>query len=103
MGFKRIMAKRPVEGEIIRVRLPEGKQMLGTIEELLGASRFKVMCKDGKLRMCRIPGKFRKRVNVRIGDIVIVVPWDVESDEKGDIIWIYNKTHAAWLREKGHI
>ena len=96
--------RKPAETEgPIRVRLPRGKQVLGVLEELLGASRFKVNCKDGKLRLCRIPGKFRKRVNVRVGDIVLVEPWDIEPDEKGDIVWIYNRTHADWLRNKGHI
>ena len=94
--------KPPMEGPI-RVRMPRGTQVLGTIEELLGASRFKVACRDGKLRLCRIPGKFRKRVNVRVNDVVLVEPWDIEPEEKGDIVWIYNKTHAAWLRNKGHI
>jgi len=30
------------------------------------------------------------------------VPWEIESDEKGDIVWIYNRTQMAWLRNKGH-
>lgn len=88
--------------EVIRVRLPRGKEILGEIEEMLGASRLKVKCKDGILRMCRIPGRFRKRINMRVGDIVIVEPWDIEND-KGDVIWIYSRTHAAWLRNNGHI
>ncbi|RLJ07305.1 MAG: translation initiation factor eIF-1A [Candidatus Aenigmatarchaeota archaeon] len=91
------------EEEPIRVRLPEGKQVLGIVEELLGASRFRVSCKDGHTRICRIPGKFRKRANISVGDIVLVEPWDVESEEKGDILWIYTKTHANWLRQKGYI
>jgi translation initiation factor 1A len=81
--------------------MPRGKEVLCTIDEILGASRFKVTCKDGKSRMCRIPGKFRKRVRVRVGDIAIVEPWDIEPDTKGDIVWIYNKTHAAVLRQRG--
>jgi translation initiation factor 1A len=89
--------------EPIRVRTPRAGEILGTIEELLGASRFNVKCTDGKKRLCRIPGKFRKRINVRIGDIVLVTPWDVESDTKGDIEWIYTRTQAEWLRSRGFI
>ena len=77
--------------------------MIGIIEELLGASRFIVQCVDGQKRMCRIPGKFRKRIRISVGDAVIVEPWEIEPKEKGDIVWIYSKTHAAWLREKGHL
>ncbi|MEM5797893.1 MAG: translation initiation factor eIF-1A [Candidatus Aenigmatarchaeota archaeon] len=91
-----------VEEEPIRVRLPEGRQVLGVIEEMLG-SRFKVACTDGYKRICRIPGKFRKKANINIGDVVLIEPWEVESTEKGDILWIYTKTHATWLRNKGYI
>ena len=94
---------RPLEpGQPIRVRLPRGEEMLGEIDQILGASRFKIACKDGKTRLCRIPGKFRRRIKVRAGDIVIVKPWQVEGDEKGDIVWIYNKTQMNWLRKKGY-
>lgn len=92
-----------MEEEVIRVRTPRPPELLGTIEELLGASRFKITCTDGKLRMCRIPGRFRKRIKVGVGDIVLITPWPVEGDEKGDIVWIYNKTHANWLKNKGFI
>ena len=91
------------EQEQIRVRLPRMGEILGEVEEILGASRFRIHCKDGNTRMCRIPGKFRKRVNVYVGDVVIVEPWSIEGDVKGDIKWIYNKTHANWLRRKGFI
>ncbi|MBI4173655.1 MAG: translation initiation factor eIF-1A [Candidatus Aenigmarchaeota archaeon] len=90
----------PDQEGVIRVRLPRKGEVLGYIDELLGASRFRVTCKDGHQRMCRIPGKFRKRIKIRVGDIVLIEPWTVESDAKGDIIWIYNKTHAEWLRKR---
>jgi translation initiation factor 1A len=88
--------------EPIRVRLPRGKEMFGEIEQIMGASRFRINCKDGKTRMCRIPGKFRRRIKVKAGDIVIIEPWTIEGDEKGDIVWIYNKTQMAWLRKNGY-
>ena len=88
--------------EPIRVRLPEGRQVLGTVEELLG-SRFRVLCTDGNRRICRIPGRFRKKTNINVGDVVLVEPWEVESAQKGDIIYIYTKTHISWLRKKGYI
>ncbi len=89
--------------EPVRVRLPRGDEVIGEIEELLGASRFKVRCQDGKIRTCRIPGKFRKRIRISIGDLVIVKPWSIEPDTKGDIEWIYTKTNAIWLRNKGYV
>lgn len=94
--------ERSQEG-IVRVRLPKNDEILCVIEELLGASRFRTVCKDGNKRICRIPGKFRKRINLRVGDIVLVKPWDIEPKERGDIIWIYSKTHANWLKRMGLI
>ena len=88
--------------EVIRVRLPRNSEVLGTIVEILGGSRLKVECIDEKMRICRIPGKFRKRLRLRSGDKVIVKPWEVQGDEKGDISWIYNKTQAAWLVKNGY-
>ena len=94
------LSKRVEEGPV-RVKLPRGKQVLGEVVELLGASRFRIACKDGKERVCRMPGKFRRRIRVRVGDAVIIEPWDIEPDTKGDVVWIYNKTHCAWLKRKG--
>jgi len=83
--------------ETIRVRLPRGGEILGTIVEILGGSRLRVDCKDGNIRVCRIPGRFRRRLHLRVGDKVIIKPWEVQGDEKGDEAWIYNRTQATWL------
>lgn len=89
--------------EIMRVRLPRGNEVLGEIEEMLGASRFRISCHDGNKRICRIPGRFRRRIKIRLGDIVIVKPWSIQSDEKGDVVWVYNRTQASWLAKKGYL
>jgi translation initiation factor 1A len=102
MAYKRPFKPRRAPDGPIRVRMPRGAELLGEIIELLGASRFKIACKDGVVRICRIPGKFRKRIKVRSGDWVIMKPWSIEP-EKGDIVWIYTKTQANWLRRKGII
>lgn len=91
------------EQEPIRVRLPRGKQVLGIIEEMLGGSRFRVHCKDGKTRLCRIPGASRRGMWIRVNNIVIIEPWDIEPDEKGDIIWCYTRSQADNLRRRGFL
>lgn len=88
--------------EIVRVRMPRGKEQFGRIEEMLGGSRFMVKCKDGEKRICRIPGKFRRRIKLKVDDVVLIKPWEVEP-EKGDIVWIYNKTRSNWIKKKGYI
>jgi len=83
----------------IRIRLPRKGEIFGVADQLLGASRIKVVCADGKSRMGRIPGKIRKRLWIRTGDLVIVKPWSFQ-DEKADIIWRYTKTQATNLSRK---
>ncbi|MCC7570034.1 translation initiation factor eIF-1A [Candidatus Micrarchaeota archaeon] len=89
--------------EIVRVRLPRNGELLGLVVMLTGGSRLQVDCTDGKTRMCRIPGKFRRDIWVRANDYVIVKPWPIQADERGDIIWRYTKLQADWLKKKGHL
>ncbi|MEK6852929.1 MAG: translation initiation factor IF-1A, partial [Nanoarchaeota archaeon] len=75
------------EEEISRVRIPRGKEVLGVLEQRLGASRMLVKCFDGNSRVCRIPGRFKRRLWIREGDIVLVEPWEFDSTKRGDIIF----------------
>jgi translation initiation factor 1A len=89
------------EEEILRTPYPNKKagEMFGIADQLLGASRIKVMCADGKSRMGRIPGKIRKRMWIREGDLVIIKPWEFQ-DDKADIKYRYTKTQASYLSRK---
>jgi len=92
-----------MEGETIRVRTPRGTELTGTVFEVLGGSRFKVECSDEKERICRIPGSSKRRMYIKIGDVVLVRPWDVQGDERGDIIWRYKPAQVNWLTKKGFL
>lgn len=92
-----------LEEEIARIRIPKSGEILGVAVATLGAGKLTVECDDGFTRLCRIPGKIRKRVWVRVGDLVIVEPWKVQSNERADIVWRYTRTQADWLRKKGYI
>ena len=85
------------------MRTPRGKEVLGTITEIFGGSRLHVACTDSKVRMCRIPGKFRKRITIHPGDVVLIIPWEVEADAKGDVEWIYTPNQARWLKSRGFL
>jgi translation initiation factor 1A len=93
--------KKPAQDGFVRLRLPnKGKgEIFSIAEQLLGASRIKVMCEDGKSRMGRIPGKIKKRMWIREGDLLIVRPWEFQ-DDKADIIYRYTKTQASSLKRK---
>lgn len=73
------------------------------VEQMMGASRMRVSCKDNKIRLCRIPGKLKRRIWIKEGDIVIVRPWAVQGDEKGDIVWRYTKPQVDRLMNRGVI
>lgn len=90
--------------ELVRVRLPRERlgEMFAIADQLLGASRIKVMCADGKSRLGRIPGKLRKRMWIREGDLLIVKPWEFQS-EKANILYRYTKTQSTYLSRKGKI
>lgn len=88
---------------IQRVRLPKGREVLGVLEQRLGSSRSRVRCLDGKERICRIPGRLRRRLWVREKDIVIVEPWEYDGDIKGDIVHKYRFNQVYWLKKKGYL
>lgn len=89
--------------EILRIRTPKEGEILGLVIEMLGTGKLRVECEDGFTRICRIPGKMRKRVWVRNGDLVLIEPWKVQEKERADIAWRYSKTQANWLKRKGII
>lgn len=91
------------EIEISRTRIPRNNEILGTVEIMLGGDKMRVKCNDGNTRICRIPGKLRKRVWIRVGDLVLVEPWSTQSNERADIIFRYTSTQANWLRRKNFI
>ncbi len=60
------------------------------------------MCEDGVSRLGRIPGKIKKRMWIREGDLLIVKPWEFQKD-KADIIFRFTKTEASYLSRRGLI
>jgi len=89
---------------LLRVRLPQGQEVLGIVQQRLGASRMRVLCLDGKERICRIPGRLRRELWVRENDVVIVEPWELGGDDKGDIVFKYRgKAEVDYLKKKGYL
>ena len=105
MGKKKEDQERQetIEDEIRRTRLPRGNQVIGILERRVGGSRNIVRCMDGKTRNCRIPGRLKRKLWVREGDILLIEPWELSGDEKGDIIFKYRPTQIPILRQKGYL
>ena len=90
------------DGQVIRARIPrkQNGDILGRVTQILGNSRMRVRCADGVERLARIRGKLQKRMWTRLGDIVIVQPWEFQP-ERCDIVHRYRRREAAWLERKG--
>ncbi|HDI32000.1 MAG TPA: translation initiation factor IF-1A [Thermofilum sp.] len=99
---KRKRIKEP-ESEEVPLPSPEEGTMLGVIQQFLGYDRARVLCVDGKIRLCRIPGKYKKRMWMRIGDVVLVSPWDFQKDTRGDIIFRYRGSDLQKLEKEGYL
>ena len=96
------MAYTPPEQPMIRVRLPQGKEVLGIVQQRLGGSRMRVLCLDGKERICRIPGRLRRALWVRANNVVLIEPWELGGDEKGDVVYKYrSRAEVEFLKKKG--
>jgi len=79
--------------------LPGEDELLG----LLGYDRVSVKCSDGNERLCRIRGSMKRRVWIKVGDIVLASPWEFQSESRGDILWRYTQSQAERLHSKGYL
>jgi len=103
MSVKKVQEERQEQlaEEIRRVKVPRGRQVFGIVDRLLGGTRMRVKCMDGKLRVCRIPGRFKRMLWVREGDTVLVEPWELSGNERGDVLFKYSRSQLQYMRNKG--
>jgi translation initiation factor 1A len=99
MGKKKVLSE---EDMAKRLYIPTEGQVLGRVVQQLGYDRFKVRCQDGQERNVRIRGKLKRRAWTRVGDWVLVEPWDFQS-ERGNILWRYTRGQVELLRSRGYI
>jgi len=99
------MGKRKIthERNYNRLVLPTGSDVFGIAVKMLGADRIMVRCQDGKERLCRIRGKMKRRVWIRDGDVVLVSPWDFQTETRGDIFFRYRQNQVSWLRDHNYL
>jgi len=99
VGKKKVLS----EGDLREMVMPDEGQLLGVVTQMLGYDRLMVRCGDGHDRVCRIRGKMKRRVWIKVSDVVLVAPWDFQGDTRGDILWRYTESQANWLRNQGRI
>ena len=109
--IKRGKGYRPPE-EIVpsRIKMPNRRmgEMFGRVVDIYGNERMEIFCEDGQHRIGRIRGKIKKRVWIRKGDLVVVNPWEFETEVKGklgkcEITWRYLRNEISWLTRNRRI
>lgn len=92
------------EGEGIgRVREPEGDEVLGIVLRKEGGGKYRVYCTDERERICRIPGSKKRGIWVKRDSVVLVDPWKIQGDEKGDIVHSYSNAQTRWLEDRNYL
>jgi translation initiation factor 1A len=43
----------------------------------------------------------RRRLWAKPGNLVLVKPWIVQSNERADVIWKYSRAQSQWIKRKG--
>jgi len=94
--------QNPEESVVTRAPLPKGEEIIGIVEERHGGNKMKVSCLDGKDRVCRVPGRLKRKLWLRPADVVIVQPWEFDK-LKADVILKYKPAQIAWLKRSGHL
>jgi translation initiation factor 1A len=86
-----------------RVREPEGKEVLGVVLRKEGGGKYRVYCTDENERICRIPGSKKRGLFVKRDSVVLVEPWKIQGDEKGDIVHSYSNAETRWLEDHDYL
>ena len=102
-GDCKIRQKRsPHESYLKEMVMPQSGELFGRVIKLVGGDNIIVKSSDGRIRTCRIRGKIKRKMWIRDNDLVLIAPWDFQSD-KADIIWRYISAHADKLEQDGHL
>ena len=83
-----------------RVKMPRGKEVIGMVIQRLGGNRMEIKTTSGKKMNCRVPGRFKRSMWLKVRDIVLIEPWE-HDESKGDVIFKYNFSAISQLRKRG--
>lgn len=100
MDKKKKLADLQNQEQTTRARMPKNEQFIGVVEKRLGGSRMNIKGVDGRQIMARVPGRAKKFLWIREGDIVLLEPWELDKD-KADLIYKYKPNEIKQLEKKG--
>jgi len=82
----------------------EDGEEYGVVLKLLGCDNILVFCLDGVRRQCRIRGKLKCKVWIRVGDTVLISLREFSTEDKvADVIHKYQDEEVRQLRKFGEI
>lgn len=84
------------------LEVPEDNESIGQVTRANGNGRFSVRCIDGVTRLGILRGTMRKRVWIHRLDLLLIEPWDFETD-KCSILHKYDDDEYEKLKILGHI
>ncbi len=88
------------ENQEFRIRRLQKGEEYALVTQMLGTNKIRALKKDGKEILVHIPGKLNKRVWVREGDVIVILPWDFEPT-KANLVWRYMGNQIDLLKRKG--
>lgn len=93
--------RRERKGEL---PLPDEKEgtMLCVVLRNLGGGFLEALCTDGETYKAWIPGRMRRRVWIREGDVILFLPWGT-NDMKGEVVYRYLRGEVEELIKRGLI
>jgi len=94
--------KRGEEEKKEELPLPSEEEgtMLCVVQQNLGGGFLQVVCTDEEVYKAWIPGKMRRRIWIREGDVILFLPWGTR-DMKGEVVYKYSKDQVRKLINMG--
>lgn len=99
-GKKKKRAAKNTFNSKREILLKEDEQEYGVVDKMLGDMRCNVLCSDSTMKICHIRGKFKRRVWINPGDVVLISLREFQ-DDKADIIHKYTPDEADFLKSNG--
>jgi len=102
IGGKKHKGKKNTIKESKELIVPEENELIGQVSKVKGNGRFDIRCIDGTEKSGILRGTMRKKVWVNRLDLVLVEPWDFQT-EKCSILHKYQDNEMNKLLKGGHL
>ena len=85
-----------------KLRMPSSNQRIGIVDKRLGGSRMYVRTTQGETLLARVPGRMKKYLWIREGDIVLIELWQFDK-KKAELVYKYRPAEVKTLKSSGKL